>query len=407
MHSYSLPVAYSVVDHPLFGVAESTTGLHGWVRDKLATMRVTTLPTPQILVDETRLNANIQAMQQQAQFRGKRLRPHAKTHKIPQVARMQIEAGAVGICCAKLGEAEVFAGAGLADIRLPYPVHPLNAPRVAALQDRARISIIVDDMDVASGWSDAMMAGGRRLDVLVKVDVGFHRCGIDPDARGAEETVKRIGDLPGIDLVGLLSHAGNGYEAGSEKELREIARRERDWLATLARRAGLDGAEISVGATPTVRFSLTLDEITEVRPGNYVYFDRTQVGLQSARTADCALTVLARVVSRPSEDRVILDCGSKTLSSDRVRGFDGAQGFGAILTDLESDEIDPQLTIERLSEEHATVRASGKCALRPGDLVRVLPNHACVVSNLVDYVQLVSGLELVESVRVEARGRIN
>lgn len=370
-------------------------------------MRVTTLPTPQVLVDAARLSANIQFMQRQADLHGKRLRPHAKTHKIPQVARMQIDAGAVGICCAKLGEAEVFAEAGVTDIRLPYPVHPLNAPRVAALQDRARVSIIVDDVDVACGWSDAMMAFGRRLDVLVKVDVGFHRCGIDPAARDAAEKVGRIGDLPGLTLVGLLSHAGHGYAAASEKELREIASREREHLASLAARAALDGAEISVGATPTIRFSLPLDGITEVRPGNYVYFDRTQVGLDAARTRDCALTVLARVVSRPAEDRVILDCGSKTLSSDAARGFGGARGFGAVLNDLESDEIDGQLAIERLSEEHATVHASGKCQLRPGDLVRVLPNHACPVSNLVDYVQVVNGLDLVESLRVEARGKIN
>jgi D-serine deaminase-like pyridoxal phosphate-dependent protein len=369
-------------------------------------MRVTTLPTPQVLVDEIRLNANIQTMQRQADLYGKRLRPHAKTHKIPQVALMQIQTGAAGICCAKVGEAEVFASAGVSDIRLPYPVHPLNATRVGALQERARVSLIVDDLDVASGWSDAMVAAGRRLEVLVKVDVGFHRCGIDPDASDAAEMVRRVGDLPGLSLVGLLSHAGHGYGAGSEKDLREIAERERNDLTSLAERAGLDG-EISVGATPTIRFSLPLEGITEVRPGNYVYFDRTQVGLQSASVRDCALTVLARVVSRPAKDRVILDCGSKTLSSDSARGFAGAQGYGGVFTDLESDEIDAELTIERLSEEHATVRASGRCALRPGDLVRVLPNHACTVSNLVDYVQVVNGLDLVECLRVEARGKIN
>jgi D-serine deaminase-like pyridoxal phosphate-dependent protein len=370
-------------------------------------MRVTTLPTPQVLVDHNRLTANIKEMQRLAAERGKNLRPHAKTHKLPAVARMQVDAGAVGICCAKVGEAEVFAAAGLSDIRLPYPVHPLNAPRVAALQDRARISIIVDDPDVAAGWSDAMGAMGRRLDVLVKVDVGFHRCGIDPDARDAPRLLERIAALPGLSLVGLLSHAGHAYGAAAERELREIACRERDWLTSLASRAGLDAAEISVGATPTVRFSVALDGITEVRPGNYVYFDRTQVGLESARPSDCALTVLARVVSRPAESRVILDCGSKTLSSDSARGFSSAPGFGAVLTDLESDAVDRHLVIERLSEEHATVRVNGPCALRPGDLVRVLPNHSCVVSNLVDYVQVVDGLEVVDAWRVDARGKIN
>jgi D-serine deaminase-like pyridoxal phosphate-dependent protein len=370
-------------------------------------MRITSLPTPQVLIEERRLGRNIAEMQQQAAIRGIRLRPHAKTHKIPRIAQLQVAAGAVGICCAKLAEAEVFAAAGLSDIRLPYPVHHVNAPRVLALMDRARLSIIVDDVEVAGGWSDAMLAAGRKLDALVKVDVGFHRCGIDPDARDAVETIERVGSMPGLNLAGLLSHAGHGYGAGSEKELREIARRERDDLATLAERSPRQGLEISVGATPTARFSLQLDGITEMRPGNYVYFDRTQVGLGAASLANCALTVLARVVSRPSPERVILDCGSKTLSSDLARGFGPAPGFGAVLTDLESHDIDTRLTIERLSEEHATVRVKGSSPLRPGDLVRVLPNHACVVSNLVDFVQLVDGLELVETMRVEARGKIN
>src|SRR5512140_817226 len=138
------------------------------------------LPTPQVLVDRARLLKNIEQMQAIADVNHVRLRPHAKTHKIPAVAEWQVAAGAVGICCAKLGEAEVFADAGIRDIRLPYPVNPYNASRVLALMDRTNLSIIVDHLDVARGWSDAMAHAGRRLDVLIKVDVGFHRCGIDP-----------------------------------------------------------------------------------------------------------------------------------------------------------------------------------------------------------------------------------
>ncbi|HSL21115.1 MAG TPA: alanine racemase [Vicinamibacterales bacterium] len=372
----------------------------------MSTPKVTALATPQILVENKRVHANIERMQHAARERGIRLRPHAKTHKIPQIAQLQIQRGAVGICCAKVGEAEVFAAAGIRDIRLPYPVHPVNASRVRALMSRAQVSIIVDDLDVAGGWSDAMLTAGQVLDVLVKVDVGFHRCGIDPEAREAADMIKAVADLPGLRLQGLLSHAGHAYGAKSERELRDIARRERDWLTKLAERAELEAPEISVGATPTARFSLELDGITELRPGNYVYFDRTQVGLGAARPQDCALTVLARVVSRPAPDRVILDCGSKTLTADGVRGFAGGQGFGAVLVDLESDEIDEDLVIERLSEEHATVRVGRHCRLRTGDLVRVLPNHSCVVSNMVDFVQLVDGIDLLETLRVEARGRI-
>lgn len=370
-------------------------------------MRFTSLPTPQVLIDDGALRANIARMQRETGRRGIRLRPHAKTHKIPQIARLQVDVGAVGICCAKLGEAEIFATSGIADIRLPFPVHPVNAPRVGALLNRTRLSIIVDDLEIAGAWSDAMLAAERKLDVLVKVDVGFHRVGIDPDDDGAPEFVRRVARLPGLRLAGLLSHAGQAYGAGSEKALREIARRERDRLVDLAKRAELESPEISVGATPTARFDVDLEGITEMRPGNYVYFDRTQVGLGAARLEDCALTVLARVVSRPAPDRLILDCGSKTLSTDTARGFGGAAGFGAIFTELESREIDDALVVERLSEEHATVRVKGPCALRAGDLVRVLPNHACVVSNLVDYVQLVDGLDVLETLRVEARGKIN
>jgi D-serine deaminase-like pyridoxal phosphate-dependent protein len=165
--------------------------------------------------------------------------------------------------------------------------------------------------------------------------------------------------------------------------------------------------EISVGATPTARFSVNEPGITEMRPGNYAYFDRTQVALGSASWADCALTVLARVVSRPARDRVILDSGSKTLTNDGARGFTSMPGHGAVLHDVAGSEPDPSLLVERLSEEHATVRVlEGESKLRTGSLVRVVPNHSCVVSNLVDHVWLVDGDQVVERLPVAARGRI-
>jgi D-serine deaminase-like pyridoxal phosphate-dependent protein len=335
------------------------------------------------------------------------LRPHAKTHKSPAIARMQIDRGAVGICCAKVGEAEVFASEGIEDIRLPYPVHPSNASRVLALMDRARVSIIVDHEAIARAWAQAIRRAGRVLDVLVKVDVGFHRCGIDPSAPDAAGFVRRVSELDGLRLRGLLSHAGHVYLAGSEDEIRRIAADEARTLASLARASGVAIQEISVGATPTAKFSMGEKDLTEVRPGNYVYFDRTQVGLRAARYEDCALTVLARVVSRPSRDRVILDCGSKTLSSDGARGFRPMPGYGVVLKAVESSEPDEGLLVERLSEEHATVRVvGGESALEPGNLVRVLPNHSCVVSNLVDCIRMVDGSTVVETLPVAARGRI-
>jgi len=371
-------------------------------------VRLDQLPTPQVLVDRPRLLNNLGRAQAFAAAAGARLRPHAKTHKSPVIARWQIERGAAGICCAKLGEAEVFAEAGVDDIRLPYPVNPSNAARLMALMDRASMSIIVDHPRVARGWSDAMARAGRTLDVLVKVDVGFHRCGIDPDAPGALDFVRAVASMPGLRFRGLLSHAGHGYHAASEDELASIAAKELEILTTLAARAkaaGVEVAELSVGATPTLRFSAKLRGLTELRPGNCAYFDRTQVSLGAAAVADCALTVLATVVSKPAPDRIILDSGSKTLTNDQARGIHKAPGFGAILTsDLSA--VDDSLLIERLSEEHAVVRVTGSTTLEPGDRVRILPNHSCVVSNLVDTVRLVEDDRVVDTLTVAARGKI-
>ena len=373
-------------------------------------MKLSDLRTPSVLIDKTRLEQNVDRMQAAVTARGIGLRPHAKTHKSPDLARVQIARGATGICCAKLGEAEVFAAAGIEDIRLPYPINPANADRVLKLLDLTRLSFIVDDFGVARSWSGLMRVNQREVDVLVKVDVGFHRCGIDPEGRDAAEMVARVAELPGLRFRGLLSHAGHGYGAETESEIATIAAAEAQTLTRLAeevKRLGAPVQEISVGATPTARFSLKQDGITELRPGNYIYFDRTQVALGAATWDDCALTVLARVVSRPAADRIILDCGSKTLSNDQARGFSSCPGFGVVFTDLDTPRPDTTLLVERLSEEHATVRVLGtECGLKPGDLVRVLPNHACVVSNLVDSVWLVNGDAVLDELPVAARGRI-
>jgi D-serine deaminase-like pyridoxal phosphate-dependent protein len=372
-------------------------------------MRLADLPTPQVLVDQARLVANLDRMQALATKRKKRLRPHAKTHKSPAIARMQLARGAMGICCAKLGEAEVFADAGCDDIRLAYPIAPFNAARLRALMNRARLSLIVDHQDVADAWSAEMIRAGQTLDVLVKVDVGFHRCGIDPATPDAAAFVRHIARLGGLRLRGLLSHAGHAYHSTSTAQCATIAQQEAEVLRDLADRVrALDVAieEVSVGATPTARFSAAEAAPTELRPGNYAYYDRSQVALGSASLDDCALSVLATIVSRPAPDRVILDCGSKTLSSDLARGAGHPTGHGLVYPDPESTVPDETLVVERLSEEHAIVRATRDTKLRPGSRVRVLPNHACVVSNLVDCVRLVDGQTVVDSLPVAARGRI-
>lgn len=354
------------------------------------------------------MERNIDRMQAVADSHGLRLRPHAKTHKSLDFAQLQIRRGAVGICCAKLGEAEVFAAAGIEDIRLPYPLNPVNAARVLALLERTNLSFIVDHPDVARGWSEAMRAAGREVDVLVKVDVGLHRCGIDPEAAGAAEFVREVAALPGLRFKGLLSHAGHAYGVTSQEETAAVARSEARLMTSLAdrvRQLGVAVDEISVGATPTARFSAKEPGLTELRPGNYIYYDRMQVALGAATWEDCALTVLARVVTTHEPDRIILDCGSKTLTTDLARCA-GAAGYGVVLQALDQAAPDESLVIERLSEEHATVRATRGSTLKPGDLVRVVPNHSCVVSNLMDHVWRVDGADVLCRMDVSARGRI-
>ena len=364
--------------------------------------------SPYPVVSSSRLEANIARMQTLANHAGVRLRPHAKTHKSPVIARMQIEAGAVGICCAKLSEAAVFADAGINDIRLPYPVNPSNADRVVVLMERVRLSIIVDDADVAADWSGAMTRAGKVLDILVKVDVGTHRCGVNPEANDVVNTITRIARLPGLSFRGILSHAGHTYNAESPSALAAIVARETEIMTGLAKRvreAGVAVDEISVGSTPSASLAPTQRGITEMRPGNYVFLDRSQVGLGSATYENCALFVVATVVSRPAPDRAILDCGSKTLTSDGARGFTDLPGYGAVFLSSNENLPDASIVIERVSEEHAICRVPESSPLRPGDRVRVLPNHACTVTNLSDRLWLANDQGTLAPLTVAARGR--
>lgn len=365
-------------------------------------MDIASLRTPAVLIDRAVARRNIKRMQDTANAGGVRLRPHSKTHKSPLIASWQMEHGAIGICCAKLSEAEVFADAGFKDIRLPYPINPANADRVIGMLDRTRLSFIVDHVGVAKQWSECMTRANKQVDILVKIDVGFHRCGVDPDTRETLPTITEIAALPGLRFKGLLSHAGQAYHAHSEDELRKMAEAEAQTMRDLAertRKAGVPVEEVSAGATPPARYSLQQKGFSEYRPGNYVYFDRTQVALGAATIDDCALSVLATVVSKPAKDRMVFDSGSKTLTNDSARGFTPAPGYGTVVDH-------PNLLIERLSEEHATVKVvDGATPLEPGDRVRIIPNHSCVVSNLVDHAWLVNG-DSVEPLPIAARGKI-
>lgn len=366
------------------------------------------LQTPLVVIDLPAMTHNITRMAEAAATGGKQVRPHGKTHKSGWIARQQVAAGAVGMTCAKPGEAEVFAAAGVDDIRIAYPLSPTYAPRVVSLMDGVRMSTIVDDLGVAQAWSNLMEAAGRRLEVLVKIDVGTHRCGVDPATRDALGFIEQVSRMPGLDLRGLLSHAGHAYGGESVEHIAQIARDEAALLQQLVdgcTARGVEIAEVSVGSTPTALVSATLDGITELRPGNYVFHDRTQVGLGVVDWAGCALRVHASVVSFPAPDRLVLDSGSKVLSSDGARGFRATPGYGVVLGP--DGTPDPGLLIERLSEEHAVVKVSGETRLRIGDRVTIVPNHACVVANLSNGYVVAEGDTVVETQKVDARGCVN
>lgn len=364
------------------------------------------VPTPFVVVDQGVMRRNLGRMQALAAAGGKRLRPHGKTHKSAVIAGLQTAAGAVGLCCAKPGEADVFVEGGVNDIRLAYPVSPVHAERLVALMDRARVSIIVDSLEVAQAWSSTLTRLGVTLPILPKIDVGFHRCGFDPELQDVRSIVRTLSALPGLQLQGLLSHAGQAYLAATRDEIAQIVASEAALLARIRAEATEDGIaleEISVGSTPSAEASMTRPEVTEVRPGNYVFCDRTQVELGSATWADCALTVIATVVSSGA-NRLIFDCGSKVLSSDGARGFVSTPGFGVVLG--ADGQPDDTVLIERLSEEHATVRVTGETSLRIGSRVRIVPNHACVVANLTERYTLADGDEVTGYLPVAARGRV-
>jgi D-serine deaminase-like pyridoxal phosphate-dependent protein len=359
---------------------------------------VTEVATPAVLIDVDVLERNIARMAERARAARVRLRPHAKTHKLLEVGRLQLRAGAQGLSLAKTSEAEVFAAAGFEDIFVAYPVVGEDkGRRLLALADRIRLAVGVDSVEGARTLSTVFAAAHRRLDVRLKVDVGLHRVGVAPEQ--AVGVGRAIADLPGLQLSGVFTHAGHAYGEPSPEGVAAVGRHEGATLFAVAaalRGAGLDVREVSVGSTPTARHAMTVAGVTECRPGNYVYNDASQVSLGTCALEDCALTVVATVVSVPAPDRAVLDAGSKTVSSDPLRPR--AEGFGWVLG--------RRARLSRLSEEHGVLAVEEGERFRVGERVRVLPNHACVVSNLHDRVLAVRGERIEAEWKVAARGRV-
>jgi D-serine deaminase-like pyridoxal phosphate-dependent protein len=345
------------------------------------------------------MERNIRDMQALANKHGVNLRSHIKTHKIPELARLQVKTGAVGIAVAKLAEAEVMADAGIKDIQIANIIVGADKiKRLRRLHRRCRISVAVDSVENVKELSAAFAGSGKPLSVFIKVNTGLDRCGFD----SLPEIVKflqAVQCLPGIKVVGLMTHAGHAYAAGSRREVAAIGKSEGSTLVEYAqqlRKHGIVLPVLSVGSTPTARYAVRVRGVTELRVGNYIFNDMTQVALGTVPLNRCALTVLATVISTPSSERAIIDAGSKALGLDQgAHGRELLTGYGKI--------IGGGGVLARLSEEHGVIEKVSR-RFRVGQKVRIIPNHACSVMNLFNFAYLVDGDTVIRQLRITARG---
>lgn len=330
-----------------------------------------TIDTPALIVDVDRLDGNI--------------------------ARKQLDAGAVGLTLAKIGEAEVMAASGVPDIFLAYEViGGPKLPRLLALARTTRIRVGVDSVEGAEALARAARDAGLVIDALLEVDTGLGRCGVQP-GDPLTALARHVAGLRGLRIAGLFTY--RGYRADLEaagREEGEVMVREADRL----RAAGIAIEEISVGSTPTGRSAGRVSGVTEIRPGTYVFNDATQVRWGSATPEECALTILARIVSRPSRDVAILDAGSKVLTAERGPFSSRGDSHGVIRSY-------PDCQIDRLWEEHGRVQLTDEAQrLQVGDLVEIVPTHVCPTVNLAERLVCVQQSQVVGTWAVAARARV-
>jgi D-serine deaminase-like pyridoxal phosphate-dependent protein len=344
--------------------------------------------TPAVVIDLDVVERNIARVQALCDSAGVANRPHIKTHKSPVIAHMQRAAGARGITCQKLGEAEIMADHGHDDILIAYNLlgeHKLS--RLGRLLSRVQVTVAADNPTVVAGLPQAAASAGRDLAVVVECDTGRKRAGV-ATVNEAVSLARDIAARPGLSFAGFLLYPPETATAETQAFL--------DAAMAGVREAGLEARIVSSGGTPNLANLGRIRGATEHRAGTYVYNDRMMLAAGIASLDDCALTVYATVVSRAENDRGILDAGSKTLTSD----LGGLVGHGYIVEH-------PQATIDRLAEEHGFLDLS-TCNDRPkvGDVVRVVPNHVCVVVNMVDNVVLVRSDNIVGDLAIAARGRL-
>jgi D-serine deaminase-like pyridoxal phosphate-dependent protein len=345
------------------------------------------IQTPAVLVDLDIAEANIEAYQAYCTKHGLALRPHIKTHKLPFLAKRQLDAGAIGITCQKISEAEaMIADGGINDVLITFNI--LGAEkleRLKALAGKVRLSVVADNTSTVKGLSDAFSDTASPLTVLVECDTGAERCGVtSPEA--ARDLAQVINQSPGLTFGGLMTYP----PAGREAEVHDWLTKARDMIEADA----LQVAVISNGGSPGMWQADAVPVATEYRIGTYVYNDRSLVSRGVCDWDDCALKVLATVISVPAADRAVIDAGTKVLTSDLL----GLNGHGHVLGR-------PDITVDALSEEHGVLRAE-TIDLDVGDRIRIVPNHVCVVSNMVDEVQLIRGERDLGPSPVSARGKV-
>ena len=325
-------------------------------------MRIEELETPVAVVDLDRLSVNIDHLQKYLASHDIDNRPHIKTHRIPAIAHMQLEAGAVGITCQTLSEAEVMCSTGIRDIFLPYNLLSVaKLKRLMLLARRANMSVTADSARTVSGYAEAAAAEGTVLPVLIEMDGGYERCGVTTP-EGVRELARQIDSAPNLHFGGLMVYPSNPESNAFMGEAKMLLAQE-----------GLAVERVSGGSSFVMWQAHEFTEFTEHRAGMYVYGDRNLVDAGVMALDDCSYFVLATVVSRPTEDRVVLDSGSKSLAADSARQ---TPGHGLIVEY-------PQAEIFKLSEEHGHVDVS-RCDRKPeiGERVSVLVNHCCVSNNL-------------------------
>lgn len=344
--------------------------------------------TPCAVIDMDKVERNIARIQAQCDAAGVANRPHIKTHKSPALAKLQIEAGAQGITCQKIGEAEIMADAGISNILISYNlIGEEKMARLAALQAKADMTVAADNATVIAGLPQAAKQSGRTLSVVVECDTGRKRAGVETPAE-AIQLARQIAASEGLRFAGFMMYP---TETGWDD-----AQRFYDEALAGVRAEGLEATIVSTGGSPNLKNLGKLKGATEHRPGTYIYNDRMQVAAGVASWDDCALHIYSTVVSRAAPERGILDAGSKTLTTDTG----GLDGHGLILEH-------PEAKIARFAEEHGFLDLS-RSNTRPnvGDVVRIIPNHVCVVVNMMDEVVMVRGEEILGTLPVAARGKL-